>query len=124
MSSFVCHACRHQKVRPVDYLKWVTKFNGLGDVHVHLASFRQVSRAKKVTNLYTLVEGFGMMLEERALALFQMLQPSNYQSLKALEKDFIAAFSKIGHKHNGLSLLYGFKKESIESLRDYALQSR
>ena len=78
-------------------------------------------KKKKVIDLHTLVEGFGMMLEGKALSWFQMLQPSHYRSLKDLEKDFIMAFSKFGQKQNGLFLLYDLKQESKESIRDYAL---
>ena len=63
-----------------------------------------------------------MTLEGKDLEWFRTLTPSNYPSLKALEKDFIATFSKIGRKHYGLTFLYEFKQESSESLRDYALQ--
>ena len=122
-ASFVdCHTCCHRRARPSDFQKWVTKFNGSSDLYHHLASFRQVSRAEKVTDLHTLVEGFGMTLEGKALEWFHTLTPSDHPSLKALEKDFIATFSKIGQKHNGLSLLYEFKQESNESLRDYILK--
>ena len=65
-----------------------------------------------------------MTLEGRVLEWFHTLTPSNYPSLKALEKDFIVAFSKIGQKHDGMLVLYEFKQESSESLRDYALQFR
>ena len=63
-----------------------------------------------------------MPLEGKALEWFHTLTPSSFPSLKAVEKDFIAAFSKIGQKHDGLSLLYEFKQESSESVRDYVLQ--
>ena len=50
------------------------------------------------------------------------LTPSDYPSLKALEKEFVAAFFKIGQKHDGLSFLYEFKQESSELVRDYVLR--
>ena len=121
-SSVECHTCCRIRARPSDFWKWVTKFIGSSYVYHHLASFRQVSRAKRVTDLHTLVEGFGMTLEGKALEWFHTLTPSSFPSLKVLEKDFIAAFSKIGQKHDGLSLLYEFKQESSESMRDNALQ--
>ena len=52
---------------------------------------------------------------------FHTLTPFDYPSLKALEKDFIATFSKIGQKHDEVSLLYEFKQEYNESLREYTL---
>ena len=64
-----------------------------------------------------------MTLEERVLEWFHTLISFDYPpSLKALEKDFITTFSKIGQKHSGMLLLYEFKQDSSESLRDYALQ--
>ena len=45
-----------------------------------------------MNDLHTKVEGFGLTLEGRALSWFQTLDPSEYLSFEALEKDFIAAF--------------------------------
>ena len=32
-----------RRVRPVNFQKWVKKFNGLGDPYDHLASFKQIA---------------------------------------------------------------------------------
>ncbi len=85
-----------RRVRPNNFQKWVKKFSGSGDPYDHLASFKQVARAEQVNDLHTKVEGFGLTLEGRALSWFQTLDPSEYLSFEALEKDFIAAFSKTG----------------------------
>ena len=55
---------------------------------------------------------------------FQTLNLSNYLSYKALEKDFIAAFSKIGLKHDVLLQIHGFKQNNDESVRDGANRLR
>ena len=91
-----------RRVRPANFQKWVKKFNGSGDPYDHLASFKQVTRAKQVHDLHTKVEDFDLNLEGQALSWFQMLNLSEYLSYKALEKDFIVAFSKKGLKQNVL----------------------
>ena len=42
------------------------------------------------------MEGFGLTLESKALSWFQTLEPDTYSDFLALEKNFIAAFSKMG----------------------------
>ena len=56
--------------------------------------------AKLVQDTHTQIEGSGLMLESKALTWFQTLGPKSKVSLEWLEKDFIAAFSKMGIKHN------------------------
>ena len=58
------------KTRPSHFQKWVKKYNGSGDPYDYLASFRQVVRAKEVTDLHVLKEGFGLTLEGKALSWF------------------------------------------------------
>ena len=99
----------NRRVRPANFQKWVKKFNGSGDPYDHLASFKQIARAEQVYDLHTKVEGFGLTLEGRALSWFQTLNMSDYVTYKELEGDFIAAFSKIGLKHDVLSQIHGFK---------------
>ena len=113
-----------RRVRPDNFQKWVKKFNGSGDPYDHLASFKQVARAEQVHDLHTKVEGFGLTLEGRALSWFQTLDLSDYHSYEALEKDFIAAFSKTRLKHNVLSQIHGFKQNNDESMRDGANRLR
>ena len=71
-------------------------------------------------DMHTKVEGFGLMLEGRALSWFQTLNMFDYVTYKELERDFIAAFSKTGLKHDVLLQIHGFKQKSDESVRDGA----
>ena len=91
------------KVRPSNFQKWVKKFKGMGDPHDHLAIFKQVVREKHINNLHIKVESFGLTLKGSVLSWFQTLNPSDYHSFEAHEKDFIVAFSKMGLKHDVLS---------------------
>ena len=59
-----------RKVRPCDFWKWVKKFNETGVPYDHVASFQQMVRAKKVHDPHTLVEGFGLTMEGKALTWF------------------------------------------------------
>ena len=63
----------------------------------HIALFKQVLRVEQVIDVHTQVEEFGFTLEGRALLWFQILEPSVMVSLSALEKYFIATFSKNGN---------------------------
>lgn len=92
-----------RKTRPSNFQKWAKKYNGSGDPYDHLATFKQVVRAEQITNLHTQVEGFGLTLESKALSWFQTLEPHAFLDFAALERDFIAAFSKMGIKHNVVS---------------------
>ena len=85
-----------QKVRPSMLQKLVKKFDGSGDPYDHIATFRQVVMAKKVSENHMQIEGFGLTLEGKSLSWFQTLEPSTITTLQSLEKDFIAAFSKMG----------------------------
>ena len=60
------------------------------------------------------------MLEGRVLSWFQMLDLSDYLTYEELEQDFIAAFSKMGLKHDVLLQIHGFKQKNYESVRDGA----
>ena len=75
----------------------------MGWVILMLASFKQVARAKRVLDLHTLVEGFGFTMEGKALKWFQTLNIPFYTTFEALEKEFVAAHSKMGLKHDALS---------------------
>ena len=81
-----------------------------------LATFRQVVRAKQITDLHTQVEGFRLTLEGKALSWFQTLEPDTFKEFEALENDFIAAFSKMGIKHNVVALIYGFVQKENKSV--------
>lgn len=110
----------HQEVWPSSFQNWVKKYNGLGDPYNHLASFKQVVWAEQVNDFHTKVEGFGLTLEWRALSWLQTLNVTGYPIYKALEKDFIVAFSRTGLKHDVLSQIHGFKQKSDKMVRDGA----
>ena len=113
-----------RKVRPSDFQKWVKRFNGTGDPYRHLASFQQMARAKKVHDLHTLVEGFGLTMEGRALTWFQTQKTANFSSFAQLAKDFVREHTKSGLKHDVLSQIHRFKQEPNESVRDCASRLR
>ena len=48
------------------------------------------------------------------------MNPGDYLSYKESKQDFIAAFSKMGLKHDVLSQIRGFKQKADESVRDGA----
>ena len=52
------------------------------------------------------------------------LNPGDYLSYEELERDFIAAFSKTGLKHDLLSQIHGFNQKVDESVRDGANRLR
>lgn len=104
--------------RPSHFRKWVSKFDGTGDPRDHLASFRQAARAEDVQDLHVLREGFGLTMEGTALSWFQTLDIGSYRSFETLEKEFIAAFTKTGIKHNVSNLLASFKQNQTETIKD------
>ena len=107
-----------RRVRPSMLQKLVKKFDGSGDPYDHIATFRQVVRAEQVSDNHTQIEGFGLTLKGKALSWFQTLEPSTITTLQSLEKDFIAAFSKMGIKHNAVAQIYAFRQKAHESVRD------
>lgn len=112
------------KVKPTNFQKWVKKFNGSGDPYDHLASFKQVARAEQVSDLHTLIEGFGLTLEGKALSWFQTLDPSSYEKFQGLKKGFIIAFTKTRIKHSVSTLVESFKQQEKEMVRDCANRLR
>ena len=109
-----------RRVRPSTLQKMVKKFDGSGDPHDHVASFKQVVWAEQVSDPHTQIEGFGLTLEGKALSWFQNQEVESLTEFKGLEKDFIAAFSKMGIKHNAVAQIYAFKQKDHESVRDCA----
>ena len=105
-----------RKVRPSDFQKWVKKFNGTSDPYDHLANFQQMARAKKVHDLHTLVEGFGLTMEGKALTWFQTQKMAKFSSFTQLAKEFVREHTKSGLKHDVLSQIHQFKQEPNESL--------
>ena len=59
-----------RKMIPSHFQKWVKKYSGIGDPYNQLATFKQIVRAEQISNLHTLVEGFGLTLEGKALSWF------------------------------------------------------
>ena len=100
-----------QKTCPSNFQKWVKKYNGSRDPYDHLATFKQVVRAEKITYHHTQVKVFGFTLESKALSWFQTLEPHAYKDFVALAKEFIVAFSKMGIKHDVVPQIYSFAKK-------------
>ena len=108
----------HRRVRPSTLQKMVKRYEGSGDPHDHVAAFRQAVRAEQVADTHTQIEGFGLTLEGKALMWFQTLGPESKESLNQLERDFIAAFSKMGIKHNAMAQIFSFQQKDHETVRD------
>ena len=106
----------HRRVRPSTLQKMVKKYDGRSDPHDHMAAYKQVVHAEQVTDTHTQIEGFGLTLESKALTWFQTLGPESKISLNRLEEDFIAAFSKMGIKHNVVAQIYSFFQKENESV--------
>ena len=73
-----------------------------------MAAYKQGVHAKQVQDTHTQIDGFGLTLESKSLTWFQTLGPKSKVSLERLEKDFIAAFSKMGIKHNVVAQTFSF----------------
>ena len=75
---------------------------------------------EQVQDTHTQIEGFELLLESKDLIWFQTLGPKSKILLEWLEKDFIvAAFSKMGIKHNAVAQIFLFQQHEHEKLRDY-----
>ena len=83
-----------------------------------------MARAKKVHDLHTLVEGFGMTMEGKALTWFQTQKMAKFSSFTQLAKEFLREHTKSGLKHDVLSQIHQFKQEPNESIRDCASRLR
>ena len=59
-----------KKVRPSHFQKAIKSYDGSSDPRDHLAKVRQFSRPKQVQDLHTMIEGFGLTLEGKALEWF------------------------------------------------------
>ena len=79
-----------------------------------------MARAKKVHDLHTLVEGFGLTMEGKALTWFQTQKMENFSSFTQLAKEFVREHTKSGLRHNMLSQIHQFKQEPNEFVRDCA----
>ena len=70
--------------------------------------------------MHTMVQGFGLTMEGRALSWFQTLKPSVLYDFEVLVKHFIEAYSKIGIKHNMITQILRFKKKDKEIVQECA----
>ena len=83
-----------------------------------MAQYRQLLYAEGVTDVHTMVQGFGLTIEGRALSWFQTLKPSVLYDFETLLKRFIEAYSKIGIKHNTVTQILSFRQKDNETVRE------
>ena len=107
-----------KKVRPTSLQKFCKKIDGTGDPYDHIVQYRQLIFAEGVSDMHTMVQGFGLTMEGRALAWFQTLKPSTLYDFETLVKSFIEAYSKIGIKHNTVTQILSFKQKDNETIRE------
>ena len=107
-----------RRMRPTSLQKFSKRFDGSGDPHDHVAQYRQLVFAEGVTDIHTMVQGFGLTMEGRALSWFQTLKPSVLYDFETLIKRFIEAYSKIGIKHNTVTQILSFKQKDKETVRE------
>ena len=81
-----------------------------------MVNFKQVLRVEKIIDWHTQFEGFGITLEDIALTWSQYIGIDTCFKLKTMEKYFIEYLSKIGIKHNTMTLIYNFIQFSIENV--------
>lgn len=60
-----------KQLRPTYLQKFSKKFDGTGDPYDHKAQFRQLIFIEGVTDMHTMVQGFGLTMMGRALTWFQ-----------------------------------------------------
>ena len=97
--------------------KFYKKFDGTRDPHKHMAQFNQLIFAEGITDVHTKVHEFGLMLSGSALSWFQMLKSNVLYNFDILFKRFIEAHTKIGIKHNTITLILNFKQGDKEMVR-------
>ena len=106
-----------KNIRPTTLQKFCKKFDGTGDPYEHVALFNQLIYAEGVTDVHTKVHGFGLTLSGSALSWFQTLKSDVLYDFDILIKKFIEAHTKIGIKHNTVTLILNFKQEERETVR-------
>ena len=79
-----------------------------------------MARAKKVYDLHTLVEGFGLTMEGKALTWSQTLKMAKYSSFIKLAKELVREHTKSGLKNDVLSQIYQLKEGFDKTVRDCA----
>ena len=107
-----------KKVRPSQLQKLCKAFDGNGDPYDHVARFRQVLYAEEVDDGHTMVQGFGLTLEGKALSWFQSLSNAILYDFEILIDAFIKENTKTGIKHNTLTQILDFKQTDKETVRD------
>ena len=83
-----------------------------------MARFFQVLFAEDVDDVHTMVQGFGLTLEGKALSWFQSLSNSILYDFEVLIIAFIKENTKTRIKHNTLTQILDFKKKEKETMRD------
>ena len=107
-----------KKVRPSQLQKLCKAFDGSGDPYDHVARFRQVLYAEDVEDMHTMVQGFGLTLEGKALRWFQSLSNATLVDFEILVEAFIKENTKTGIKHNTLTQILDFKQKERETVKD------
>ena len=108
----------NKKVRPSQLQKLCKAFDGSGDPYDHVERFRQVLYAEGVEDVHTMVQGFGLTLEGRALRWFQSLSNTTLYDFEVLVEAFIKENTKTGIKHNTLTQILDFKQKDRETVKD------
>ena len=65
-----------------------------------------------------MVQDFGLTMEGRVLMWFQTLKPSVLYDFEILVKHYMEACSKIGIKHNIVTLMLDFQQKENETVRE------
>ena len=104
-------------IQPTTLQKFCKKFYGTRDPHEHVAQFNQLIFAEGIMDVHTKVHGFGLTLSESALSWFQTLKSNVLYDFDILVRWFIEAHTKIGIKHNTITLILNFKQGDKETVR-------
>ena len=76
--------------------------------------------AENIEEFRTQYQAFGLTLEGNAVDWFQSLHMDEFHDLATFFEEFTQEFSKRGIKHNTFSLIYDFKQEAGESVKNAA----
>ena len=92
-------------------------------------NFNQLIFTEGITNVHTKVHGFGLTLSGSVLSWFQTLKPKVLYDFDVLVKWFIESHTKIGIKHNTVTLILNIKqgdrervRQSIDRMKQYIAQ--
>ena len=92
-----------KKVRPSQLQKLCKAFDGNGDPYDHVARFCQVLFAEDVDDVHTMIQGFGLTQEGKALSWFQSLGNFVLYDFEVLIDAVIKENTKTRIKHNILT---------------------